>query len=99
MKSKILAFAGSTGEDSYNKKLARLSLQYANSIDVKINFIDLRDFTLPLYDGSFERDNPYPKNAKKLKEMMVEHDGILIASPEYNGSVTGVLKNIINWDI
>lgn len=93
---KILCFAGSTREDSINKRLARWAAQ--RDVDgVQLTFIDLRDFPMPLYDGDLEERHGLPDNAKKLKEMVLESDGLLIASPEYNGGVSGVLKNAIDW--
>ena len=58
--------------------------------------IDLRDFPLPLFDEDLERART-PEAATRLKAMMVEHHGFLIASPEYNSSITAVLKNAIDW--
>jgi chromate reductase, NAD(P)H dehydrogenase (quinone) len=94
---KILAFAGSTRSDSLNKKLARAAAQAARNAGAEVTVIDLRDFALPLFDGDLEDQSGLPENAKKLKVLMREHDGFLIASPEYNSSVTAVLKNAIDW--
>jgi NAD(P)H-dependent FMN reductase len=91
---KILCFAGSTRKDSANKKLARYAKNIVPSL---ISFIDLRDFSMPLYDGDLEERDGIPENAKKLKQMILEADGLIIASPEYNGGVSGVLKNAIDW--
>ena len=93
----ILAFAGSTRKDSYNKKLARLAAHLSSHADTSISCIELNDFPLPLYDGDLEQNEDYPENAKKLKQIMQAHQGFLIASPEYNGSLSGVLKNTIDW--
>jgi NAD(P)H-dependent FMN reductase len=93
---KILAFAGSTRSESLNKKLIRIAVDAARQAGASVTLIDLRDFPLPLYDGDLE-GREFPENAKKLKKVFLEHDGLLIASPEYNGSVTGVLKNTIDW--
>jgi NAD(P)H-dependent FMN reductase len=93
----ILAFAGSTRTDSYNKKLVRLAADAARAAGATVTLIDLRDFPLPLFDEDFETANGLPETAKKLKDLMKEHDGFLIASPEYNSSITAVLKNAIDW--
>lgn len=94
---RILAMAGSTRSDSYNKRLARLAAVGAAAVGAETRVIDLRDFALPLFDEDLERDQGPPDNARALKSLFVESDGLLIASPEYNSSITGVLKNAIDW--
>jgi len=93
----ILAFAGSTRVDSYNKKLVKVALEGAKKAGASVTFVDLRDFPMPLYDGDLEAKDGVPDNAKKLKTILYEHHGLLIASPEYNSSISGVLKNTIDW--
>ena len=95
--TKILVFAGSTRQDSVNKKLARLAQKQAQNKGHKSTFIDLRDYPLPFYDYDLEQTEGYPDHAAKLKQLMLGHDGYLIASPEYNSSISGVLKNTIDW--
>jgi len=94
---KILAFAGSTREGSFNKKLAKIAAEGAKSAGADVTFIDLRDYPLPLYDQDLEDREGFPENARKLKDLFIESDGFLIASPEYNSSLSGVLKNAIDW--
>lgn len=94
---KILAFAGSARKDSYNKKLAAFAANTIKAADCAVTILDLHEFPLPLYDGDVEANSDYPQNAAKIKRMMKEHDGWLIASPEYNSSISGVLKNTIDW--
>ncbi|MBW4682553.1 MAG: NAD(P)H-dependent oxidoreductase [Microcoleus vaginatus WJT46-NPBG5] len=94
---KILAFAGSTRRDSYNKKLVKVAAQGARSAGAEVTFLDLRDLPLPLYDEDLEAEQGIPQNALKLKELMMDHQGFLIASPEYNSSLSAVLKNAIDW--
>jgi NAD(P)H-dependent FMN reductase len=94
---KILAFAGSTRAASYNKLLAKAAGEAARRAGAEVTFIDLRDYPLPLFDEDLESASGLPENAKKLKALLAAHDGLLIASPEYNSSVTGVLKNAIDW--
>lgn len=96
MAIKILAFAGSTRTDSLNKKLVKVAAEMAKSAGAEITFIDLRDYPLPLYDGDVEAQ-AFPENALKLKKIFLEHQGLLIASPEYNSSFSAVLKNTIDW--
>lgn len=69
----------------------------AGDAGAEVTQIDLRDYPMPLYDGDLENENGLPENAKGLKQLMCEHHGFLIAAPEYNSSITGVLKNAIDW--
>lgn len=94
---KILAFAGSLRADSYNKKLVKVAAEGAREAGAEVTFVDLRDYPLPLYDGDLEVAEGLPENALRLKELMLEHHGLLIASPEYNSSISAVLKNTIDW--
>lgn len=96
-KTKILCLAGSLRRDSYNKKLARLGRDLAEQAGAEATFIDLKEFDLPIYDGDYETQNGLPDDAKKLKKIMKDHQGLLIASPEYNSSITAALKNAIDW--
>jgi len=94
---KILAFAGSTREASYNKLLVKVAAAGARAAAAEVTYVDLRDLPLPLFDEDLEAKEGMPENARKLKELMVAHHGFLIASPEYNSSITPVLKNAIDW--
>ncbi len=94
---RLLAFAGSTRKDSYNKRLVRIAARGAESAGAEVTLIDLADFPLPLFDADLEAAHGMPANAQRLKAMHIEHDGLLLASPEYNSSITAVLKNTIDW--
>jgi len=96
-KPKILAFAGSTRTDSYNKKLVKISSTGATEAGADVTVIDLRDFPMPIYDGDLEQKDGLPSNARKLKDIMLAHQGFLISSPEYNSSISAVFKNTIDW--
>lgn len=97
MSPKILAFAGSTRLDSYNKKLVKIAMAGAKTVGADVTFLDLRDIPLPLYDGDLEAHEGLPANAIKLKNIFLAHQGLLISSPEYNSSISAVLKNAIDW--
>jgi NAD(P)H-dependent FMN reductase len=94
---KILVFAGSIRTGSFNARLAALAAKELALIDADVTRISLEDFPLPLYDGDLEAKSGVPANALNLKRMMAEHRGVFIASPEYNASVTPLLKNTIDW--
>jgi NAD(P)H-dependent FMN reductase len=97
MAPKVLAFAGTTRTESYNKRLAKLAALAARAAGAEATYLDLRDLPLPLYDGDLEAQGGLPANARQLKDLMLAHDGFLIAAGEYNSSITGVLKNAIDW--
>lgn len=94
---RLLAFAGSLRKESYNKKLVKIAIKGAKEAGAQVTHIDLKDYPLPVYDGDIEASQGLPPNALKLKELMWEHDGFIISSPEYNSSVSGALKNVIDW--
>ena len=97
MKPKILCFAGSTRRESFNKKLARIAAEGARKAGAEVTLIDLKDFPLPLFDEDLEAAEGLSPNALKLKELFKAHQGLLIAAPEYNSSITPLLKNTIDW--
>lgn len=94
---KILAFAGSTRADSYNKKLVKVAIKGAEAAGAQVTYLDLRDLNLPLYDGDLETSEGLPVGASKFKDLLLANDGFLISSPEYNSAISGVLKNAIDW--
>lgn len=96
-KPKILAFAGALRKDSFNKKMVKIAVKGATEAGAIVTHIDLKDYPLPIYDQDFEDATGIPENALKLKKLFLENDGFLIACPEYNSSITGVLKNVIDW--
>ncbi|HEY9626409.1 MAG TPA: NAD(P)H-dependent oxidoreductase [Coleofasciculaceae cyanobacterium] len=93
----ILAFAGSTRADSYNKKLVQVAASGARAAGAKVTYVDLRDLPMPLFDEDLEAETGMPENAREFKRLLKAHDGLLVASPEYNSSITPVLKNAIDW--
>ena len=94
---RILAFAGSTRRESFNKKLVQIAAAGAREAGADVTNIDLRDYRLPVFDQDHESEQGKSDHAKALKQMMIDHDAFLIAAPEYNSSITGVLKNSIDW--
>jgi len=89
--------AGSLREGSYNKLLAKIAAEAARKAGADVNYIDLKEYPMPIYDQDDEDKNGLPENAKKLKELFMQSHGLIIASPEYNSSISAVLKNTIDW--
>lgn len=94
---RILVLSGSIRAGSYNTKLAALAAKTAAMADAKVTQISLADYPLPIYDGDLEADTGVPENARKLKAVFQQHNGVFIASPEYNTAVTPLLKNTLDW--
>ena len=97
MPTKILAFSGSIRAGSYSTRLLGAAVRNLSEMDCEVTRISLEDYPLPLYDGNLEAEKGIPKNATKLARLFHEHDGLLIAGPEYNGSMSPLIKNTLDW--
>jgi NAD(P)H-dependent FMN reductase len=95
--ARVLVFSGSARKASLNKKLARVAAQAARAAGAEVTLIDLDDYPIPTYHGDLEAQEGMPENARKLRELFIAHDAILVASPENNQSITALLKNVIDW--
>lgn len=95
--TRLLFLAGSAREGSHNKRLARLAHDVAEANGIAATLADLGDYAMPIYDGDLEARSGPPDNAFKLKSLMEVHHGVFIAAPEYNASVTPLLKNTLDW--
>jgi chromate reductase len=93
---KILVLPGSLRTGSYNVKLAALATKELALADADVTRISLADYPLPIYDADLAKSD-LPQNAIRLKQLVGNHGGIFIASPEYNASITPLLKNAIDW--
>ena len=96
MPMKLLVFAGSTRQNSFNRKLANVAAATARSAGAEVTHIELANFDIPLYNADLEATGT-PADVLRLKELMFAHPGWIICSPEYNGSYTALLKNTIDW--
>ncbi len=94
---RIVAFAGSARRNSFNLKLVKVAAEGARAAGADVTVLDMRDFPMPLFDQDLEAAEGSPENARKLRKIILAHDGLLIASPEYNSSITPLLKNAIDW--
>ncbi|MBN7136683.1 hypothetical protein A7A76_18190 [Lysobacter enzymogenes] len=93
---RLLAFAGSLRSGSYNRRLIPVLAEGARAAGAQVSLIELRDYSLPVYDGDIEAEG-MPENARRLQELMAQHDGLLISTPEYNGSMPALVKNTLDW--
>jgi len=94
---RILAFAGSTRRESFNRRLIKIAVAGAEAAGAKVTHIELTDFPLPLYDQDLEAEQGLPVNAIALKKLFLENDGLLMSCPEYNSSLSPLWKNTIDW--
>ncbi|MFH7243587.1 MAG: NADPH-dependent FMN reductase [Spirulina sp.] len=94
---KLLAFSGSLRKKSLNALLVQVAAAGAAQAGAEVTTLHLKDFPMPLYDQDWFDEHGFPESVLKLKALMQAADGFLIASPEYNGSLTGALKNMIDW--
>jgi NAD(P)H-dependent FMN reductase len=94
---KILVFAGSIRTGSFNARLAALMVKELTLIDADVTHLSLGDYPMPILDADLEAKSGPPENALRLKRHFMAHKGIFIASPEYNASVTPLLKNSLDW--
>jgi NAD(P)H-dependent FMN reductase len=94
---KILVIPGSLRTGSHNARLAAAAAYELALAGADVTRISLTDFPLPIYDGDLQGKSGVPKNAINLKRMMSVHHGVLIVTPEYNGSVPPLVKNTIDW--
>lgn len=93
----ILFFAGALRKDSLNKKFARAAEKIAREAGAGTEFVDLKDYPMPPYDGDIEASSGVPETTRKLAEKIKAADALVISTPEYNGSIPGMLKNVIDW--
>lgn len=97
VRPRLLAFAGSLRKESFNKKLIRVAAAGAREAGADVTLIELNDYPLPVFDEDRESREGPPESARKLKALMIQHDGFLLSCPEYNSSITAALKNAVDW--
>jgi chromate reductase, NAD(P)H dehydrogenase (quinone) len=94
---RLLFFAGSARQASFNKRLAKLGSEIAAANGIDATFLDLGHYPLPVYDGDLEAGQGVPENAEKLFDIFRSHHGVMVMAPEYNASITPLLKNSLDW--
>jgi chromate reductase len=93
---KVLAIAGSLRKDSLNRKALEIAKEFAAAAGASVEEADLKELALPVYDEDIENQG-MPAQVTRFKQMVEAADALLIASPEYNHSIPGGLKNAIDW--
>jgi chromate reductase, NAD(P)H dehydrogenase (quinone) len=94
---RVLVFAGSTRQNSVNRKLAKAAAKQLEMAKVPATLVELRDYPMPIYDGDLEAETGVPAEVTAFQELMRAHDALVIASPEFNGSFSALLKNVVDW--
>lgn len=94
---RILAMSGSSRRGSVNQKLLDRAVAGARDAGALVTAVRLADYDLPIYDGDLELERGVPDGARTFQAAVAEHDAFLIATPEYNGGYTPLLKNAIDW--
>lgn len=94
---RLLVCAGSARTDSLHRQLARSAEAALSMAGADASFVEIGEYDLPLYNQDLEEQQGIPTPARQLREMLLSHDGLALASPEYNGSYSPLLKNTIDW--
>lgn len=93
----ILAFAGSARRDSWNRKVLEVAVNGAREAGATVTIVNLGDYPMPIYNADWHAEHGVPDATVELRRLMMAANGLLIASPEYNASITPLLKNTIDW--
>lgn len=94
--TRIAVLAGSTREGSWNRALAAVAARALEARGAEVTTLDLAAYDLPLYSAALEA-NAFPAHALRLKQVLSQQAGLLLVTPEYNGSIPPLLKNAIDW--
>ncbi|SFD74575.1 NADPH-dependent FMN reductase [Paracidovorax konjaci] len=93
---KLLVFAGSARQQSFNRRLARATADIAREAGAEVTLLELSDLDIPFYNADLESQGT-PRDVVRLKEILHAHPAWIVCSPEYNGSYTALLKNTFDW--
>ncbi len=96
-KLNVLIFAASLRAGSLNRQLATLAARVAEQAGATVDYASMREFDVPSYDGDIEKAEGIPRGAGELRRRLEACDAFIISSPEYNGSMPGHFKNVIDW--
>lgn len=93
----IVAFSGSRRRESFNTRLVKIAAESARAEGARVTLVNWDEIPLPMFDQDEEAEHGLPENAKAFRKLLITHDGFLISAPEYNSSITPLLKNAIDW--
>jgi NAD(P)H-dependent FMN reductase len=93
---RLLVFAGSTRQQSFNRKLAGAAAVLAREAGADVTHIELGAFDVPMYNADVEAQGT-PADVLRLKQLAFEHPAWIICAPEYNASYPALLKNTLDW--
>ncbi|MCC6276337.1 MAG: NAD(P)H-dependent oxidoreductase [Oligoflexia bacterium] len=96
-KANIVGVCGSLRQNSLNREILRLGLDMVKAKGHEAELLDLRSFSLPLFNEDIAGSGTLPENVSLLKNKVRSASGLIIASPEYNASISSSLKNAIDW--
>lgn len=94
---RLVALSGSERAGSLNRKLLDVAVKAAALRGAQVETIDLRSLSLPLFDADIEKSPGVPDGARRLRDALHAADGVLLATPEYNGFPTPLLINSLDW--
>jgi NAD(P)H-dependent FMN reductase len=94
---KVLVFGASRRKESLNGKLATLAARIAREAGAAVDLATMHEFDVPLFDGDLEAEQGIPPGAQELRKRLEANDAFVISSPEYNASMSGCTKNLIDW--
>jgi len=94
---RFLVFSASLRNGSFNTRLARLAASTIEANGAHVDFGEMRDFDAPSFSSDVERERGLPPGAERLRQRLADSNAFVIASPEYNASLPGLLKNVIDW--
>ncbi len=95
--TKLLVLSGSSRAESFNLKLATQLASIAKQEGAEVALVNLEDFELPIYNGDLEGTEGLPDAARRLKKLLQDNTGLIVTCPEYNGFMTPLLINAIDW--
>lgn len=97
MSVRLLAFAASLRAPSLNRRLLEVAAGMARSAGAEVDVAHFSEFEVPSFNQDVMNERGLPPGAEMLRQRLAAVDGLLLASPEYNYSMPGVLKNLIDW--
>jgi NAD(P)H-dependent FMN reductase len=96
-KPRIVVMAGSRRREALSRRVAAACARALDAVGAEVERVELDDYPAPLYDGDLEAASGLPEAIVRLQRVLHASDGVLVVNPEYNGSLTPLLKNTLDW--